>query len=51
LARQGLVEDEGVRSARLLDAQAKADGLFAAIEPAGIIVPGVREIEARRART
>jgi Xaa-Pro aminopeptidase len=46
LARQGLVEDEGVRSARLLDAQAKAAELFAAIEPRGIIAPGVREIEA-----
>ena len=46
MARQGLVEDEGVRSARLLDAQAKAAELFAAIEPRGIIAPGVREIEA-----
>jgi hypothetical protein len=46
LARQGLVEDEGVRSARLLDAQARAAELFAAIEPRGIIAPGVRETEA-----
>ncbi len=36
----------GDRSARLLDAQAKAAELFAAIEPRGIIAPGVREIEA-----
>ena len=46
MIRRGLVEDEGVRSARLLDAQAKAADLFAAIEPRGIIAPGVREIEA-----
>jgi Xaa-Pro aminopeptidase len=41
-----LVEDEDVRAARLLDAQAKAAELFAAIEPRGIIAPGVREVEA-----
>ena len=46
MARKSLVEDEGVRSARLLDAQAKAADLFAAIEPRGIIAPGVREVEA-----
>ena len=46
LAQQGLVEDEGVRSARLLDAQDRAAELFAAIEPRGIIAPGVRETEA-----
>ena len=46
MTRRGLVEDEGVRAARLLDAQAKAADLFAAIEPRGIIAPGVREIEA-----
>ena len=46
MARKSLVEDEGVRSARLLDAQAKAADLFAAIEPRGIIAPGVRETEA-----
>jgi Xaa-Pro aminopeptidase len=45
----GVIEDEGVRAARLLDAQAKAAELFAAIEPGGIIVPGVREIEASNA--
>jgi hypothetical protein len=32
VTRRGLVEDEGVRAARLLDAQAKAAELFAAIE-------------------
>ena len=42
----GLVEDEDVRAARLLEAQDKAAELFAAIEPRGIIVPGVREVEA-----
>ena len=31
------MEDEDVRAARLLDAQAKAAELFAAIEPRGII--------------
>jgi hypothetical protein len=46
VTRRGLVEDEGVRSARLLDAQAKAAELFAAIEPRGIIAAGVRETEA-----
>ena len=45
-ARKGLVEDEDVRAARLLDAQARAAELFAAIEPRGIIAPGVREVEA-----
>jgi Xaa-Pro aminopeptidase len=45
----GLVEDEATRAARLLDAQDKAAGLFAAIEPRGIIVPGVREVEASNA--
>ena len=45
----GLVEDEDMRAARLLDAQAKAAELFAAIEPRGIIAPGVRETEASNA--
>jgi hypothetical protein len=45
-ARKGLVEEEDVRAARLLDAQARAAELFAAIEPRGIIAPGVREVEA-----
>jgi hypothetical protein len=39
-------EDEDVRAARLLDAQAKAAELFAAVEERGLIAPGVREIEA-----
>ena len=38
-----------MRAARLLDAQAKAAELFAAIEPRGIIAPGVREVEASNA--
>jgi Xaa-Pro aminopeptidase len=45
----GVIKDEGVRAARLLDAQAKAAELFAAIEPRGIIAPGVREVEASNA--
>ena len=44
-----LVEDENERAARLLEAQAKAAGLFAAIEPRGIIAPGVREVETSNA--
>jgi Xaa-Pro aminopeptidase len=44
-----LVEDEDMRAARLLDAQAEAAELFAAIEPRGIIAPGVREVEASNA--
>jgi Xaa-Pro aminopeptidase len=42
----GLAEDEDARAARLLDAQAKAAELFAAIEAHGLIAPGVREVEA-----
>ena len=38
-----LIEDEDIRSARLLDAQAKAVELFAAIEPRGIVAPGMGE--------
>ncbi len=49
MARKVLVEDEDVRAARLLDAQAKAAELFAAIEPRGIIAAGVREVEASNA--
>jgi Xaa-Pro aminopeptidase len=41
-----VIEDESVRAASLLDAQAKAAELFAAIEPRGIIAPGVREVQA-----
>ena len=44
-----LLEDEEARGARLLDAQAKAVELFAAIEPRGLIRPGVRETEASNA--
>jgi hypothetical protein len=36
----GPVEDEDLRAARLLDAQAKAAELFAAIGPRGITAPG-----------
>jgi Xaa-Pro aminopeptidase len=38
-----LIEDETVRAANLLDAQAKAVELFTEIEARGILVPGVRE--------
>ena len=38
-----LVEDEDVRAKRLLDAQAKAAELFAAIEARGLIAAGVGE--------
>jgi Xaa-Pro aminopeptidase len=41
-----LVEDEVLRAERLLDAQAKAVELFAAVEERGILAPGVRETEA-----
>jgi Xaa-Pro aminopeptidase len=41
-----VIEDEDVRAARLLDAQAKAAELFAAVEARGLIAPGVRESEA-----
>jgi Xaa-Pro aminopeptidase len=41
-----VITDEGLRAARLLDAQAKAAELFAAIAPRGIIAPGVREVQA-----
>jgi Xaa-Pro aminopeptidase len=44
-----LVEDEEARAARLLDAQAKAVELFAAIEPRDLIRPGIRETEASTA--
>src|SRR3984957_5028391 len=40
------VLNEHLRAARLLDAQAKAAELFAAIETRGIIMPGIREVEA-----
>jgi Xaa-Pro aminopeptidase len=41
-----MIEDEELRAARLLDAQAKAVQLFAAVEERGLIAPGVREIDA-----
>jgi Xaa-Pro dipeptidase len=41
-----LVEDEDVRVARLLDAQAKAEELFEEVEARQIIAPGVGEKEA-----
>jgi Xaa-Pro aminopeptidase len=40
------VDDEDVRAARLLDAQAKAAELFAEIEPRKLIRPGISEVEA-----
>jgi Xaa-Pro aminopeptidase len=39
----GVVEDEGVRAARLLDAQAKAAVLFEQVAERGMIRPGVGE--------
>ena len=44
-----LVEEEHVRAARLLDAQAKAAELFAAVQERAIIAPGVREMAASNA--
>ena len=41
-----VIEDEDVRAARLLDAQARAAELFAAVEARGLIAPGIREAEA-----
>ncbi|MEU0532125.1 M24 family metallopeptidase [Amycolatopsis tolypomycina] len=41
-----LLEDEALRVERLLDAQAKAVELFAAVAERGILAPGVRETEA-----
>jgi len=41
-----LIEDEMVRSERLLDAQARAASLFADVEAEGILVPGVSEEQA-----
>src|SRR5580692_6629296 len=41
-----VVLNEDVRAARLVDAQAKAAELFAAIETRGIVAPGIREVEA-----
>ena len=44
-------DDEGVRAARLLDAQSAAEGLFDAIGAEGILRPGVWDSEASRAVT
>jgi Xaa-Pro aminopeptidase len=41
-----LIEDESVRTAKLLDAEAKAAELFEAIESRGLIGPGVGERQA-----
>jgi Xaa-Pro aminopeptidase len=41
-----LVEDEDVRAAKLLQAQAKAVELFAAVEDGGLLAPGVTEVQA-----
>jgi hypothetical protein len=41
-----LAEDEGVRTARLLEAQAKAEELFAEIGARGLITAGVSERQA-----
>jgi Xaa-Pro aminopeptidase len=43
------IDDEAVRSSRLLDAQAKAAELFEAVEARRVIAPGVRESEASTA--
>ena len=45
----GVVEEEAVRAARLLDAQAKAGELFAEIQARGLLAAGVREIGASNA--
>jgi Xaa-Pro aminopeptidase len=44
-----IVEDEDVRAARLLDAQARAAELFAVVETREVIVPGVHEVQASNA--
>ena len=41
-----LIEDEPVRAAKLLEAQAKAADLFAAVEAQGLLAPGVTEVQA-----
>jgi Xaa-Pro aminopeptidase len=41
-----LIEDEAVRAANLLQAQAKAVELFAAVERSGLLAPGVTEVQA-----
>lgn len=44
-----LIEDEAARAAKLLDAQAKAAELFAAVERRKLIAAGMREIQASNA--
>ena len=44
-----MIENEQVRAAKLLDAQAKAVQLFDAIVKRGLIVPGIREVAASNA--
>jgi Xaa-Pro aminopeptidase len=44
-----LITDEDVRTARLLDAQDRAAGLFAAVEERSLITPGVTEVQASNA--
>ncbi len=44
-----LIENEDVRAAKLLEAQAMAVELFAAVESLGLIAPGVSEVEASNA--
>jgi len=41
-----LIEDEDIRAARLLDAQAKAEELFDAVADRGLLAVGVTEVEA-----
>jgi Xaa-Pro aminopeptidase len=44
-----MIDDEAVRIAKLLDAQAKAAELFETVAASGIIAPGVREVDASNA--
>jgi Xaa-Pro aminopeptidase len=44
-----LIEDENIRVARLLDAQAKAAEMFGVVEERGLIASGVREVQASNA--
>jgi hypothetical protein len=45
----GLIDDEQLRAANLLLAQARAVELFAIVEQRRIITPGMREIQASNA--
>lgn len=40
-----VVEDEGVRTGRLLEAQSMAAALFAEVEASGLIAPGASEMQ------